>query len=228
MSWDRILPEIDLRRYQPIPRSQNHQKLPAREQTHRRGVSRSSLFIVRASTHGTDLTEFSLQNLAARALHPVFRKTVQRLTTKSVFYAHHGDYITSERWQSLLARWNVSDRLLEMIWGNREPWEPQNVKWLKSQQKARDALSDEFIIKTLVTALDHFSALDLIKLQPWIAVTPGKEKKIDFWYPVRFQWASHVSLLTLAAVSRSATAVRQLDLYGRLEPDGTSLLIRPR
>ncbi|KAJ5606065.1 hypothetical protein N7510_008846 [Penicillium lagena] len=219
MSWNRIPPEIfdDINQYLDLETIKNFRL--ASKHTAERCLGPRFLSFVPSHAE-TDLTETSLQNLAARALHPVFRKTVQRLTIKAVFYAHHGDYITSKRWRPSLARWNVSDRLLEMIWGNREPWEPQNVKWLKSQQKARDALSDEFVIKTLATALDQFLVLDIIKLQPWIAVTPEKEKKIDFWYPVGFQWASHVSLLTLAAVARSTSAVRQLDIYGRLEPDG--------
>lgn len=72
-------------------------------------------------------------------------------------------------------------------------------------------MSDKFIIDSLLNALNQFSALDEIKLQPYITIAP--EINIPLRHSFTFRWASHVCFLTLAAAARSSTTLRQLGIY---------------
>jgi hypothetical protein len=90
-----------------------------------------------------------------------------------------------------------------------------DLKWLAKQQQARDALSDEFIIETLVTALDLFLALDEIKLWTWIVTEPGEKrwKPYESYRQLTFPWESHVCYLALAALTRRKSQVRAMDIF---------------
>jgi hypothetical protein len=157
-------------------------------------------FLFFASQAITDLTLGKLQALDKRASHPVFRNAVRRLIIQATFYDHCGHY--PER------------RKLETFYGSRDP---VNMEWLKKLQKERNTMSDKFIIDSLVNALNQFSALDEIKIQPCITIAP--KINIPLRHSFTFRWASHVCFLTLAAAARSSTTLRQLSIYKGCEAD---------
>lgn len=156
-------------------------------------------FLFFASQVRTDLTSGSLQVLDKRASHPVFRNAVRCLIIQATFYDHCGHY--------------PKRRKLETFYGSRDP---ANMEWLKNLQKERNTMLDKFIIDSLVNALNQFSALDEIKIQPYITIAPGIN--IPLRHSFTFRWASHVCFLTLAAAARGSTILRQLGIYQGCEP----------
>ncbi|KAJ5101767.1 hypothetical protein NUU61_003989 [Penicillium alfredii] len=176
-------------------------------------------FLSYASHVETDLTEESLMALLTRALHPSFRNAVRHLTISAISYDQSGKEVLYYNKEDSYEGRDcgiifVSEDPPTMIPLQRWPISQHDLAWTKKQQRTRDALSNEFIIETLVCALNEFSSLDEIKLQSWIMTSPDRRwSPYEIFWPLTFPWASHVCYLVLAAMVKSTTTVRALDIF---------------
>lgn len=152
-------------------------------------------FISLSSQARTDFTPDSLQNLHSRASHPVFRNAARCLIVQVIVYDHRG--VCPKRTK------------LEIFYGTRDPW---GIQWLDKIQQERDSLSDEFVIDSLATTLDSFPSLDEIRFDPRVLIAPGVSRLLLI-PSHEFPWMSHVVFIVLAAVARSSTPLRKLDIY---------------
>ena len=179
----------------------------------------SPRFLSFASHVQTDLTEQSLWKLMARASHPVFSRAVRKLTIVADCYDHRGQNVLFELDNTPPSTW---DSLLGYdVWNSREiPRSTYDLEWLRQQQTARDALSDDFIIHIMTSALESFTELQHISLQARVW-TSAKERWSPYviFAPVMVPWATHVCYLTLAAVAKSRSSVPEIDIYGSWEED---------
>lgn len=155
-----------------------------------------------ASTAQTDLTERSLWDLVARSSHAVFGPAVRQLNIFAVCLDEVPSRIKIP--SSMPFRSNRPTMSTEGL----------DIKLVREYQRTRDSLSDELIIDLLALALDSFTGLNSIVLDP-VSVSSLYQK----WWPWGVfaagtsPWISHVCYLALAATSRSGTRARHLDLY---------------
>ncbi|KAJ5577914.1 uncharacterized protein N7459_006878 [Penicillium hispanicum] len=205
--WDIILQHLDLNTVKTF-------RLVNR--TAARGCL-GSRFLAPAAIAETDLTEESLWRLVARALHPTFAYAVRQLTIvatdsidrgRLVRYSHNGTCLYSNDHLS-----TASDVALQLPQRLRKA-NPETEKERSRLKETYQAPSDEFIIAVLVTALDSFLQLDKVKLQSWIVALPqAKYRRASVFWNLKSQPASRACYLTLAAVARSKTPMRAMDIY---------------
>ncbi|KAJ5291566.1 hypothetical protein N7478_000817 [Penicillium angulare] len=180
----------------------------------------SPRFLSCASHIKTDLTEQSLWKVIERTAHPIFSRAVRYLTVLAVCYDHRGKHVLFEKHLTTRGYWNPLNWRRRYGLFYQTPRATYNLEWLQQQQASRDAVSDQFIIQVLTSALDSFIELKQINLQAQVMTSPNERwSPYTVLAPVILPWASHVCYLVLAAVAKGESTVPEINIYTAYERD---------
>ena len=214
MSWDRLPRELfdEVLRYLDYDSIKNFRLV---NKSASRGCLNSQ-FLATATEAETDLTEQSLWDLMARAMKTAFASSVRRLVITSTSstnnntvarYSRNGMFMNSTELSKASSKISTTP-------GTLSAGKKSDPKGNVHRYGVHEPRSDEFIIKILVAALNAFTQLDEISLQSCtVPLHQSKNKHRSLLWNLKSQYASRTCYLTLAAVARSKTRVRAMNIY---------------